>query len=351
MQNFCICIPTYQRDDSLILLLKQLMEQSLLPDCIVIIDGVPNADNTSTVLDNLKNVNLRIPITQIYLPSNHANLPYQRFLGYKFAHQKNYELILFIDDDISLLQKDSIFSVMKPLLDNPQIFGVSTNISFEVSKKQPKNVSSFIIEKLGSSKKYIPGDITPSGNRIPIYCSNYEYEDVSYLSGGVMGYRMKYLQLENFSQDLFALYERKLGKGEDTILSLRVRGKIPFKILCSNKYFFHPDNNPHAYPTEAFRRGYSIAYSRRMINDNYRGINKVRIIDKLELYKSYLGTNIINFFDFLFSLNSKKFSYFWGYATGSLRGIFQKPTTKNLAPHINWWKDAEEALKNMIIIK
>jgi len=43
-------------------------------------------------------------------------------------------------------------------------------------------------------------------------------------------------------------------------------------------------------------------------------------------------------------------SYIWGYTLGAARGLNQKPTAKNLTPHINWRRDAEAALKNLVVV-
>ena len=51
------------------------------------------------------------------------------------------------------------------------------------------------------------------------------------------------------------------------------------------------------------------------------------------------------------TLNSYSFLFALGYFVGSVKGLFHKPTAKNLTPKIDWWKDAQEALAKMEIIQ
>ena len=43
-------------------------------------------------------------------------------------------------------------------------------------------------------------------------------------------------------------------------------------------------------------------------------------------------------------------SYTWGHSRGALRGLLQKPTARNLTPQINWRRDADAALKNLVVV-
>ena len=114
----------------------------------------------------------------------------------------------------------------------------------------------------------------------------------------------------------------------------------------------HPNADlPMAYPYQPYRFGYASAYSRRLLNDYYRGFEAPRLKDRLALVKSYAGTSILNWWHALTAPRAYRFSYAWGYVVGAFRGLIQKPTAQSLTPHIDWWGDAEVALNNMLVIQ
>lgn len=166
-----------------------------------------------------------------------------------------------------------------------------------------------------------------------------------------MALRMDALTQDCFCTDLFALTHIGCGLGEDTILSRRLvcQGKL---ILAFNAHYLHPnDDTPKSYPIKPFRFGYATAYSRRLINDNYRGLAPSHLSDRIALVKSYLGTSLFNWSRAIIAPRLYRFAYAWGYTKGAFRGLVQKPTAKALTPHINWWKDADAALSNLVDIK
>jgi hypothetical protein len=170
------------------------------------------------------------------------------------------------------------------------------------------------------------------------------YAPVDWLHGGVMAYRRDVLTANCFSEDLFALYERACGRGEDTVLSRRVAGKG--KLLyafCAR--VVHPGRHwPRAYATDSFRLGYATAFSRRLINDNYRGLDPPQFADRLALLKSYAGTAALEWFRAARSLRRDRFDYSLGYSLGVMRGLLRAPRASRVTPNVEWWLDAETAM-------
>ena len=165
-----------------------------------------------------------------------------------------------------------------------------------------------------------------------------------------MAYRLSALQQDCFSADLFSLNHIRCGKGEDTFLSRRVmrNGKLAY---VTNAIFEHPNSDlPKTYPISSMRFGYARAYSRRFLNDHYRMDGRPRFADRLALINSYLGNNLINISQALIHPQRYRFAYAWGYFCGSVRGLLQKPTARNLCPDIDWWKDAEEAVTQCVAL-
>src|SRR5690606_4490425 len=146
---------------------------------------------------------------------------------------------------------------------------------------------------------------------------------------------------------LFATYELRIGKAEDTFLSRRV-GFNRRLLMAFEASVEHPDADiSRAYPNEAQQRAYAIAYSRRLLNDDFRPFSKPHLSDRIALVKSYMGNIVLNWFSGLLSRKKDSFAYAWGYTLGGIRGLIQKPTAHTLTPHIDWWADAEAALSNL----
>ena len=104
---------------------------------------------------------------------------------------------------------------------------------------------------------------------------------------------------------------------------------------------------PKAYPTAAYRRGYAFAYSRRLINDQYRGMQAPTMADRLALVKSYAGTTLLHWFSAMLKHHKSELLFALGYSAGALRGLVQRPSAAALTPGVDWQADAEEAIHNI----
>jgi GT2 family glycosyltransferase len=345
--GYCLCIPTYKRPQTLINLLDSLQDQSIKLNTLAIVDGDPSSN---IILSLLKTRLHSLTYDNVlYIPSNHANLPYQRYLGWKVAKQLLHKYLVYLDDDLIPAQEDSLENLLSSLQQANGIIAVTAHILYSLPKNH--NNESNLVKMMGDARAYKAGSITPSGNRIPIeFIEGTKYMSVDYLSGGGMAFFVDVVTDDIFSPDLFAMYEKKIGKGEDTILSLRLKNFGNF-LYAVNATFKHPENEAVAYPTHGLKKGFAIAYSRRLINDNYRGIDLPSWKDRAALLKSYFGNTILNTVRLIQNPNIIQFSFALGYLVGALRGLFQKPTAKNLTPEIDWWSDAEKAIAQQVIVQ
>ena len=356
--EFCICICTYRRPELLFTLLRDLSQQTILPSVLIVVDGDPNSGK---VLDVLQNTPLTDVVRIVYIPSNHANIAFQRYLGWRKAAQLQLPLLIYLDDDLRIEQMDALANVIHPFQTQSNIVGVTAYIKgFQMSHEcdighilqnrrvERGRIAASIVHLFGS--RIPPGGLSPSGHRRvpPIQDA---YYPVEWLFGCVMAFSMSALTQECFSDDQFAMTYIGCGTGlDDTLLSHRAssRGKM---LLAWNAIFLHPDNvRPVAYPTAPFRHAYGAAYSRRVLNDNYRWPYSPRLSDRLALLRSYLGNIILSWGNVLLHPARHRFEYALGYTLGAIRGIIQPPSARRLTPHIDWWQDAEEALKNVIEI-
>jgi hypothetical protein len=155
---------------------------------------------------------------------------------------------------------------------------------------------------------------------------------------------MDALSEDCFSHDLFALSEIGYGHGEDTLLSLRLAAKGELAFVHSAE-FLHPcADAPKAYTTRARKMGFGVAYSRRLLNDNYRWPENPKIGDRIALFKSYLGTALLQWSRALRGPKAHRFAYAWGYTLGAVKGIFSPPRATRLMPEVDWTADADRTL-------
>lgn len=333
--NLAVIIPTFKREAQLEALLEDLTQQDELPDLVVVVDGAPEEKNLEDTLRKKASQFKKM----LYIPSNHPNAPYQRYLGSQAVNE--YPWIVFFDDDIRLPDQSSIRKLLIPFgWENRTITGVTAQIEYP-GRKLP--------EEQKKSKRQ-PGSLTPVGDRL-LPNDDEEYAKVEWLRGGVMAYQTRSLLQEIYNEDVFSLSHIRCGLGvDDTFLSRQVmkHGEL---ILANCVTVLHPDlDSSRAYPTAAYSLGYARAYSRRFLNDHYRIIKPPTLSDRLALLKSYLGNNLLNFLQAMIKKKTE-WKYFLGYLKGSYKGIFHPPSARKLAPSIKWEFDAQKALSQESWIK
>ena len=344
-----VCVPTFQRPHLLRLLLRDLARQKLQPDLLIVVDGDPASGEVRSLLNE---VSPAAPWKFMYIPSNHANLPYQRYLGWRAS--AGYRWLVYLDDDLRISQLTCLNKLVEPFqLSDRNIAGVTARIAFHskrgsvsptVGPSETKTPFAGLIERFGAGVHTPAGGLTPSGHRkLPLY-GGQRYENVDWLHGAVMAFRRRLLTADCFSEDLFALAEVGCGLGEDTILSRRAasKGQLLFAFCARVKH--DKGEESKARPTQEFRLGYATALSRRLINDNFRGLESPQWPDRLALLKSYAGNILLAWPRALKGLEHRKVRYALGYTIGALRGLCRGPSARRLTPRVEWWLYAERAM-------
>ncbi len=353
--SLTVCICTYKRPELLKKLIIDIINQTFQCGILIIVDGDPTSGVVKNLLASFKSKNNP---QFFYVPSNHANLAYQRYLAWKMSTVNNPEFIFYFDDDLRFCDHNTLSRLLQ-LLQIQGVVGVTAKTSssdIDRFKNEPALIdratnSTWRLNNSFSNRDKKPGGFLPSGNRIPPIFNSEGICQVDWLQGRVMAYRSAAIDQSCFSEDLFALTHIQCGLGEDTFLSRQVskNGKL---VITNTLNIEHPDDAlPNSYPIKAYNLAYATAYSRRFLNDHYRITGSTQLTDRFALLNTYLGNNLINIGRALTSPRRHRFAYAWGYLRGSLRGLFQKPTTRNLTPQINWLQDAESALQNAIEIK
>lgn len=340
------------------MLLIDLTKQTFQPGKIVIIDGDPESKDVIALLRYLS-LNKITGFKYDYIPTNHSNVSYHRFLGWKAAYNLKFKFVVYIDDDIRIYQQNAIEITVLPLIAKTNnVIGVTGNIKFGKSLNLEKNIhttsaltankTQSIMKKL-TKRRYLPGSLTSTGIRIkPNQYSHDGYGVVEWASGGVMAFSLIKPGEELFSIDSFALHHIGYGLADDTILSQSL-SRYGNLLLAKNAEFHHPStDDSKVIPSQPYKRGFAVAYSRRLIIENHK-INYSSSVHKyFELLRSYVGNFIIQFVDILRRPDRIKMAYSFGYFSGSVVGLFRKPTAKYLTPEINWFQDAETAISRMV---
>lgn len=347
--SVAVCIPTYKRAHLLSLLLQDLLQQTLLPDHFVVVDGDPGSGTVQKMLTSPMHHSL--PIT--YLPSNHSLVSYQRYLCWRVAADLEVDILIYFDDDQRIYQRDVLEWLTRPFVDD-NVVGVGCFSRVPESGHDPamnhlmaKRQTHWLVQRLGSrtALDLEPGQLTPVGHRVGLIDNGQDYVNTEWLHGRVMAYRMSAISAETFSDDLFALDQIRVGAlGEDTFLSRRIgtQGKLlyTFRALVE-----HPNaDTPKAFPYEAHQYAYAATYSRRFQNDYYRVYDPPTISDRWALVKSYAGNVLLAWMRALSKPNKTNLALARGTTLGALHGLTRPPTAKRLTPHIDWWGDAEKAL-------
>jgi len=349
-QQLCICIPTFKRASLLRLLVEDLAQQSIRPSALVVVDGDPDSGEVRQTLAAAS-----LPASRVvYLPSNHANLAYQRYLGWRAASVLGADNLIYFDDDQRIYQCDVLEWLTRPLLaPDSGVAGVGcysrvpesghdAAMNHLMARQEPHRLVRLFGSRASLGLK--PGDLTPTGHRVALNATGQDYETTTWLQGRVMAYRMSAIDANTFSDDLFALTHVHCGLGEDTFLSRRVgaRGKLLYTFRAVVE---HPNaDTPKAYPYEAFKYAYAATYSRRFLNDYYRVFDPPTARDRWALAKSYVGITLLAWSRVITQPSKLHLALARGTTLGALHGLTRPPTARRLTPHIDWWADAEEAL-------
>lgn len=358
MTFISVGICTYKRPNLLNLIIKDLVSQNISPNHLIIVDGDPSSGEVRQLLVSS---DLHSHFQVFYVPSNHGNLAYQRYLVWCVARQVESEVLIYFDDDQRIFDVNVIKWLSSPLSsENNDIVGVGCYSRVPSEGHDPamdhlmkQKQSNQVIRRFGSRSKLDlkPGQLTPIGHRVALIDNGEDYVETTWLQGRIMAYRMSAFSQETFSDNLFALDHIRCGLGEDTFLSRRVgaKGKLlyTFKVAVE-----HPNaDTPKSYPYEAYKYAYAAAYSRRFQNDYFRIYESPKLQDRWYLFRSYIGNVALRWLTWILKPTNLNLALARGTTLGSVHGITRPPTAQRLTPDIDWWGDAEAALEKIVTIK
>jgi glycosyltransferase involved in cell wall biosynthesis len=216
-----------------------------------------------------------------YLKSTHKNQPYQRYLG---CISSQADFLLYLDDDMELAS-NKVFSVILDLLAKmPDLSGIAINFEDKHKNSTLDDVPKSLINKNSWFKKIIrkvtaypilsPGEFGLCGNR------GKQPKNgglTKWLSGGAFVARRNVL-FQNFNFQLFDLFEKRMGMGEDAIIGygLAKRGKL---VYCPQLLFYHNDQRDSSYSMDLFAYSKRVTFSRLFLS-----LEKHRLDNKNSFY-------------------------------------------------------------------
>ena len=332
-----IVIATYNRKDALALLVKSLME---LGDVIYRIIVVDSSDEEDMAVKALEKVT--------YIRSSHANQPYQRYVGYLASSA---EIIIFLDDDMEILDKNCCRKVQDAFADD-SVVGVAINF---------ENVNEFLNDKLPKSKLGNPAHVTGLKKVIKAF-TGYPYlkegefwlcgvrgkqpgagGNTKWVQGGAFAVRKDALY-RNFNFALFDLFEKKMGMGEDVILGFTLSrlGKL---LYLPDRLFLHNDRKDSTYTLDIQSYGKRVAYSRLYLSMEYcrlTGKPNVLAISHFLWCVSWrlLGMGI----NCLVDSTPERKSLFRGYAAGAMSSLKDRGILSRYNDGSFWKSEADNDL-------
>lgn len=326
--DFSVAITTYNRSDYVIKLVNQVLACTVLPKAILVIDSSDKTNEEIQKQDRVK-----------YIRSSHKNQPYQRYLAYLICRT---ELIIFLDDDLEIIDS-SVFEVMLEKFSEPSIRGVSVGFQHhhtisDVMDSQVNRQSLFFrclnyisgVPVLHPGKIYMAG---LSGLRPTVE------SQVDYFNGAIMGFYNSDLACV-FDPVLFSLFERKLGMGEDKVISMKIG--LSKKLWFFPKHFFvHPPISSNYFQdVQSFQR--KVMYSRLFISLQY-GILKERPSWLIHLHYYYFTAwrLLIASTKFLVKPGSLRYAVVKGILQGVLLTFTLPFKSEKIAPGIDWIRDAK----------
>lgn len=342
-------ICTRERLTQLKRLLAALLQQSAKPCRVIIVDASDSPSSTREALE--RDIPPLWQAQTVVVPSSHRNQPYQRWVGYRLSQSP---ILAYFDDDVVPLAGDIMANVLRLFVES-DVVGAGVRIDYHNPLVQDAELRSFT-PKLRTSKllglfqkaiDWVTGLPTPCPGAIGL-CGvrgalpNTESFDVEWLPGPFMAFRREALKDSDFEKDLFAVFEKRIGIGEDAAISYTVGARGRLRML-GGIMLSHPGDAPtSAYPaaTRSFAR--AVAYSRLMLSAlvaRRKGMSSLCYRTHYYWYALFrcLGAAIRA----LVAPSRKRWEYLYGWVEGVFTTLLKAPTHEAWTPGIDWEGDAK----------
>ncbi|MBP9185557.1 MAG: glycosyltransferase [Bacteroidia bacterium] len=255
--TFDVVITTYNRPEHIVKFCKEILQCSPKPNKLIVIDS---SDATNKELQSNTEV--------IYRKSSHKSQPYQRYVGYLVSSA---DILVFFDDDLEIKDNSLFETIANTFIKNKDLIGLGLGIDYHnpISTtliKPSHNIFNTILKVL--RPKILPGQITRFGQTAALPQKNI---DTTFLPGPNMCFNRNMLE-DVFDETMFALFEKKMGMGEDKVISMRVAAKGKMMYLGEKTYLYHPPIES-TYFNNLITFWAKVFYSRIWIAHQYNKIN------------------------------------------------------------------------------
>ncbi len=324
-----IIITTYNRPIKVLELVHQLLTLTANHDNMIIVVDSSESDN-----EELKKNTFKVK----YLHSSHKNQPYQRFVGYMSSAS---EYLIFLDDDMEVIDNDFISKVFDILI-KPEISGIA--IKFEnkhedsLLAKIPTTKLTVSNKRLNQIKGWITGWPVLKTGQFGL-CGNRGKQPVGggiteWLSGGAFAAK-RAAMFQNFNFQLFDIFEKKMGMGEDAIIGygLSKRGTL---IYHDELFFLHNDQNDSSYTIDKYAYARRVMFSRLYLSLEKQRINKRNLPAAYFHFHYYAFWRITGYLiNFVASPNKNRRDMLMGTLAGWREAL--KFNFRNSAETNNYW--------------
>jgi len=344
-----VVICTYNRVQPLLRVLEGLFKQTRQPDHIYIVDSSTDQNSVRTAVRQLSPPDPSPGI--VLVRASHANVAYQRWLGFKVSAS---DVVAYFDDDVVFGEPDMMERVLG-LFAQPDVVGASVELDYHNPLVHDPALRSFtttmrrttVLRQVQKGVDWLtglpspkPGEVGLCGVRGPVPAG--EVVQVKWLPGPCMVFRRQALSDTCFSNDLLAVFEKKLATGEDLVISSFV-GRTGRLLLLRDCHLKHPgDFDTVAYPSNTRRYARTMSYSRLFLSlsATYR-LGYSKLVCRLHYYYyaawRLLGAGLRVFTPPL----GKHLALCVGWAEGILLNLCKPPTHAAWTPEIDWAADVE----------
>jgi glycosyltransferase involved in cell wall biosynthesis len=256
----------------------------------------------------------------LVLKSPHRNQPFQRYLGLAASRA---EYVLFLDDDMEIVD-ESFCEKLEGLL-QPGVVGI--NLKFRNENRFLSELERTILPKNGfiSLLRWLSGYPQLEPNRFGLAGNRGVRSDdapIEFFSGGSFLARRDKM-FTGISSQLFDIYQKGLGKGEDAIIGFGLSRQGIIR-AHGETFFFHNDQGNSVYTSSIFKFNRRVAYSRLLLSFEYcRLARKPKLLGFVHYLWYSIGRIAGTLLNLLVNPRKSKLAGATGYISGVVRATFE----------------------------
>jgi len=258
--SISVCIATHERAELLRETLDSIARQSALPAEVVVSDS----SATPAAREVVARFAAAHPNLRVHgLASSRKALPWQRWWA---ASHASGDWVLFLDDDVRLAEGalEKFERVKDAVARRGPVSAIGFVFSWEGSGEQPRRDVRSLKERWLGTAAWPSGALTPGGQTVSFFgLPPGETVEVDALWGGAMGFRRDVLGELSCLDNLVALYEAGVGRGEDGVLT-HCASRYGRVYLINEPLAHHPRERrgPAPYARAGWRLGLTATWGR-----------------------------------------------------------------------------------------